>query len=178
MIEPNARLRCVVRGVLAVYRTLRPVVGSERAIGMLRTVLAWRLRGSMAAYLERRFGVRVDNPQGAFDAIDRNFIERGERLFGPGFEYGRTACDATRSFFTVRKCFFHDYFRARGAPELTRVFCALDTAWIDELSRPRYGVRFERPATLASGSNACDFHFYSTRPNRSRRPAMPASGAG
>ena len=59
----------------------------------------------------------------------------------------------------INKCLFNDFFRQHGAPELTSIFCALDSMWIDELHQPKYGVRFERPTTLAGGDDACRFQF-------------------
>jgi hypothetical protein len=62
----------------------------------------------------------------------------------------------------LNKCLFNDFFRAHGAPELTSIVCTLDSIWIEELHRPPYKVRFERPTTLARGDDACRFQFSRT----------------
>jgi hypothetical protein len=177
MIEPSIRWRRLSRGILAAYRVLRPVLGRNRAMTLLQSILARRLRHDMPAYLENRFGIRTDAPEGAFDAVSVNFVGRGKRMFGAGFEFEHTLRDETRSFFEVRTCFFHDYFTARDAPELTAVFCTLDTVWIDELADPRYGIRFERPATLADGADACSFCFYRAGPAIPADPIANRDGA-
>lgn len=45
---------------------------------------------------------------------------------------------------------------------MTPILCALDTVWADDLHRPAYRVRFERPTTLANGNDACRFQFTKT----------------
>lgn len=59
----------------------------------------------------------------------------------------------------VSKCFYNDYFRAHGAPDLIQVFCAFDKLWIDEIKASRDKVRFDRPTTLANGDDFCRFAF-------------------
>lgn len=57
--------------------------------------------------------------------------------------------------FDVTLCPFADYFRACGAPELTRyAVCSLD----HRMARD-WGVGFERRGTLADGAPLCDFRF-------------------
>jgi hypothetical protein len=53
-----------------------------------------------------------------------------------------------------------------GAPRLltmTPLFCALDKVWAEALEQPQYGVRFERPTTLARGDDVCRFQFHKVR---------------
>ena len=67
--------------------------------------------------------------------------------------------DDSRTFVNIERCLFNEFFRRNGAPEVIPILCALDNIWADELARPRYGVRFERPTTLARGDDACRFQF-------------------
>jgi len=60
---------------------------------------------------------------------------------------------------TVKKCFYYDFFVANDAPELTRVFCAGDKNWFDEIDPTRHGFKFERPTTIGYGGSECPFQF-------------------
>ena len=157
--DPTPRWRRLSWTVLFVYRALRPIVGQERALGVIRNVLSRQFRRHTHAYLQDRFGITQDAPDEAFARIAENYQPRGQRLFGSGFVYVQALQTPERSDTHIHRCLFNDFFRTRGAPELTRVFCALDSIWVDELHKPRYRVRFERPTTLAAGDDACRFQF-------------------
>lgn len=169
--DPTPRWRRLSRAVLIAYRALRPIVGEGRALATIQWVLSRQFRRHTHEYLEDRFGITQDAPGEAFAHIASNYQPRGIQLFGSGFIYVQAVQEPERSHTHIRKCLFNDFFRAHGAPELTRVFCALDSIWVDELHRPRYGVRFERPTTLAAGDDACRFEF-------SRRSTDPDAGPG
>jgi len=162
--DPTPRWRRLSWVVLAVYRALRPIIGEATARSAIQSLLSRQFRRHTHAYLEDRFGITQNAPGQAFARIAENYQPRGERLFGSGFVYVQAVQEAGRSHTHIRKCLFNDFFRAHGAPELTRVFCALDSIWVDELHQPRYGVRFERPTTLAAGGDACRFEFSRVRP--------------
>jgi hypothetical protein len=167
---------CFLDSVLIAYRALKPFLGQKRAIAILQVVLSRKFKKHMHVYLEHRFGITQDAPEDAFDRIAQNYKLCGEQLFGPGFAYVQAVQDSTRSFTHINKCLFNDFFRAHGAPELTSIFCTLDSVWIDELHRPPYRVRFERPTTLARGNDACRFEF--SRVNAAQRGvSRDASGA-
>ena len=65
-------------------------------------------------------------------------------------------------FVNIHQCFFNDFFRANGAPELTALFCRVDNLWMDELANPKYRVRAERPTALGFGDDVCRFQFTNT----------------
>ena len=174
--NPTPRWRRASWLVLIAYRVLRPFLGQERAIVLLQGVLSRQFKKDMHVYLVHRFGITQDAPDDAFDRIAQNYKPRGEQLFGPGFAYVQAVQDTTRSFTHINKCLFNDFFRAHGAPELTSVFCTLDSVWIEELHQPQYKVRFERPTTLARGDDACRFQF-SRAPVSTGGAAQQNSGA-
>ncbi len=157
--DPTPRWRRVSWLVLIAYRVLKPFLGQERSIVLLQGILSRQFKKDMRVYLLHRFGITQDAPEDAFDRIAENFQRRGEQLFGPGFTYVQAVQDTTRSFTHISKCLFNDFFRVHGAPELTSVFCTLDSVWIQQLHQPQYKVRFERPTTLALGDDACRFQF-------------------
>ena len=169
--DPTPRWRRLSWAVLIAYRLLRPVIGEKRARGAIHSVLSRQFRRHAPAYLEDRFGITQDAPGEAFARIAENYQPRGQRLFGAGFSYVQAVQTAERSDTHIRKCLFNDFFRAHGAAELTPIFCALDSIWVDELHKPRYGVRFARPTTLAAGDDACRFQFTRAAASDSRGPA-------
>jgi len=118
----------------------------------------------ITSYIEARFGIVQDAPEEAFSNISRNFKSRGEVSFGRSFRYADEVWDDRRVFVNIERCLFHEFFRRNGALEVTPILCALDNVWADELSKARYGVRFERPTTLARGDDACRFQFTKTEP--------------
>ena len=58
----------------------------------------------------------------------------------------------------ITKCGLADFFIGQDAREVLYIFCAADYVWADALEK--YGIRFERPAILAEGSEACRFQFF------------------
>jgi len=145
--------------VLAVYQVLEPLAGGADLVSILSDAMTEPFRDKMPEYLLNRFGVSQQAPAEAFARIAENFKPRGEERFGKAFVYVEDVQDADRSFTNIHRCFFNDFFRANGAAQVTRIFCAVDHVWVDALREPRYGVGFERPTTLAQGADACRFQF-------------------
>lgn len=57
---------------------------------------------------------------------------------------------------TVTRCRFVDLLAAVDASHLAPLFCAADSAYFDDASRP---IQLRRTQTLATGGDCCDFHF-------------------
>ncbi len=129
---------------------------------IIRAALTAPFEQQVSQYLDGRFGISQAAPQEAFVRIAENFKRRGEERFGRAFAYVQDVQDAERSFTNIARCFFNDFFRTNGAPEVTAVFCALDKVWAEALESGPYGVRFDRPTTLAEGDDACRFQFRRT----------------
>jgi hypothetical protein len=157
--DPSRRWLAFSWAVLFAYRALRPFVGQQKAIAILQTALSRRFRKQTQGYMDARFGISQERPEEAFDRISQNYKARGELLFGSRFTYVQAVQDKHRSHTHITKCLFNDFFRAHGAPEVTSLFCALDSVWADELNQPHYKAHFERPTTLAAGDDACRFQF-------------------
>jgi hypothetical protein len=149
--------------LLATYRFLRSSLGNEkRILTILREALVAPLQEQITSYIEARFGICEEAPQEAFRRVSQNFKSRGEVSFGRSFRYLDDVRDDRRTFVNIERCLFEKFFRHNGAPEVTPILCALDNVWADELNKPRYGVRFERPTTLAKGDDVCRFQFTKT----------------
>jgi hypothetical protein len=126
--------------------------------------MATLFRNGLSGYLESRFGIADEAPHQAFARISESFHKRGEERFGLTFRYPADIRDGRRNFVNIERCFFNDFFRANRAPVVTSLFCALDKVWAEPLEEHRYGVRFERPTTLANGDDACRFQFHKRDP--------------
>jgi hypothetical protein len=157
--DPSRRWLALAWGVLVAYRALKLFVGQERALSSIEAFLSHQFRKHTGSYLEERFGIVQARPDEAFERIAENYRERGELLFGPRFTYVQAVDTNDESHTHITKCLFNDFFRAHHALEAARIFCALDSVWVDELHRPRYRTRFARPTTLAAGADACRFQF-------------------
>jgi hypothetical protein len=152
--------------LLATYRSLRSSLGDgKRALTVLREALTRPFEEQITSYIRARFGISQDAPQEAFHRVSENFKSRGEVSFGRSFRYVDDVRDDRRAFVNIERCLFNEFFRRNGAPEITPILCALDNVWADELGKPRYGIRFERPTTLAKGDDACRFQFTKTEPS-------------
>ena len=158
--EPSKHHLELTSLILASYRVLVPIMQDHEAmLALLRNVIAAPVRSQMQTYLTQRFGIDPTVPAQAFDAAAENFKQRGELRYGKAFQYEQEVQTPEQSFVNIHRCFFNDFFRANGAPELTPLFCFMDTLWADALHEGEYNVRFERPTTLAAGDDMCRFQF-------------------
>jgi len=163
-IDDPSRLWLLLSSIiLAAYQELRPLVGDAQAVlSILRNVMAAPFKERLTTYIAERFGISQDAPEEAFARIAENFKARGEERFGQAYSYVQEVQDEGRSFINIQKCFFNDFFRSNGMPEVTVIFCAMNNQWAEELEKPQYGVRFARPTTLARGDDMCRFQFTRT----------------
>ncbi len=53
-------------------------------------------------------------------------------------------------------CFYHKTLTAYGVPELTPLYCNVDSITFSGLPN---SIRFERSKTIAQGDKVCDFQF-------------------
>ena len=158
--DPSRQWLLVSSIILAAYQELQPLVGDTQAmLSVLRNAMAAPFKERLTAYIADRFGISQDAPEEAFTRIAENFKARGEERFGQAYSYVQEVQDEGRCFVNIQKCFFNDFFRANGKPELTLIFCSMDNLWAEELEKPCYGVRFERPTTLAQDGDMCRFQF-------------------
>lgn len=164
IVDPQSeRLLGFSSAVLAAHRMLSDRTGEpERAKRAIGRALVRAAEKDVDSYLEARLGVRLRDPQTAFDRIAASFIERGEDRFGRSFRYVQDRLDGAHCFVRIETCFFDGFFRAHSAHDLTPLFCDLDIVWAEELQRRCPTVTFSRPTTLAAGDDACRFQFART----------------
>lgn len=145
---------------VALYKALRKrgFAAQEAVSAIIAAMSKWVLENA-EAYSFARLGVSRAEPEKAFANIRQNFKKRGEERFGSHFAYEQEVSDESRSFVNITRCLYNDLLRAIGYPEVIPVFCAMDTIWAADITHPRYGVRFERPTTLAANGDKCRFQF-------------------
>jgi len=73
-------------------------------------------------------------------------------------------------FHVIDRCAFHQFFIDHGEPQLTRLFCKCDTAWMNVINRSGRPIRIDRPTTISTGSDTCQFVFTRDDPNSRRDP--------
>ncbi len=81
------------------------------------------------------------------------------RQYGNTFTFEEKGDASATYTMSATKCFFHTFFTANAAPELTPLFCAWDAQWIKAISPEAHGVKFSRPTTMANGGDTCPFIF-------------------
>jgi hypothetical protein len=82
-----------------------------------------------------------------------------EAYYGKAFERDLVQDDDAVYSMVIRKCFYHSFFIANGAPELMPLFCQKDNNWSDAINPSKLGFRFDRPETLGEGGSQCVFRF-------------------
>ena len=82
-----------------------------------------------------------------------------ETAYGPSFTFEHERDDQDAFWVKISRCYYHDYFKAHGASELTPVFCDWDANWASAINPRRHGFHFERPTTLGFGDSACYFRY-------------------
>jgi len=146
--------------ILAAYRTLSASMSDkEEILSLLRRALIEpsrpRVRGGTAMMLDH-----APDPMAAIVKVSK---DREEGFYGSSFTFVRERDDAGAYLLNIEGCFYHRFFTANGAPELTPVMCDWDTnTWAEAIVPERHGFRFERPTTLGDGGDKCRFHFRRT----------------
>ena len=142
------------------------VLGAERALAAAQVERQTRRRALEAGLVEpgrgaiRWFTRRLlDRSADPFAAIVDYSEQQVPPRYGASFRFRTHDRTAQRFEQRIDRCHFHDVLSDAGAPELTSLFCAYDSNWIDALDPEGDGLRFERPATLAAGDDACRFVF-------------------
>lgn len=145
--------------LMAAYQVLLPVIDSpQQTMELIGAAFQVPFRKLTRASLLVRYGALPFTPGSAFSKLARNFKSKGERFMGPSFTYEQAVLTDQQSFVNVRRCFFNEVLTANGLPQLTRLLCPLDTILMDELNKPQYGLRFERPTAIGLGDDLCRFH--------------------
>jgi len=151
--------------LLSAYRVLSSLI-DDKALLLedLYGALYDELKQGVEAYLVERFDISPSAPEEAFAKASVNLKKIGDKKFGRAFVYEREVLDRTQGVTVIRKCFFNDFFRANGTLELLPLLCRGDELWMNELNKPKYGVKAFRTALLSKGDDVCRFHITKVNP--------------
>ena len=84
--------------------------------------------------------------------------KRGQKVMGSSMGFAQeTSADSTTRI--VTRCAFHQFFVDHQEPSLTRLVCAWDRNWMDVLNNSKRSIRIERPSTISTGAETCQFRF-------------------
>lgn len=142
--------------VLATYRALDGAMSRNALLGLIREAFVEPLRATVG----EATGQWLDHAPDPFQAITDISKSRERDYFGAAFAFDRPRDDGGAYYLDIRRCLWHSFFVAEGAPELTPIFCAFDENWIEAVVPGRHGVRFARATTLGTGGPLCPFHFF------------------
>ena len=151
-VRPHLRLTSLV---LASYEALLARgMPAEQAVDLI--VDAFRGVGQATVGLYSQVFLAFSGDP--YSAITRAVKERSLEQYAGVWDFRLE--DTPDAFaITITKCFYHDFFEAAETRQLTRVFCAWDSSWIEEIGPRRYGVSFSRPTTMGLGGEECPFIF-------------------
>lgn len=93
-----------------------------------------------------------------FSTITGAGKKRALDQYGGAWEFRLEETDNSFAMIST-KCFYHDFFIAAAAQELTRIFCSWDENWIKPIDPHKHGISFERPTTMGYGGKECPFIF-------------------
>lgn len=154
----------MLAAVLAAHRALAGRLSDEELLPLLRECFSGQFRDVVREGTARWLD-GVDDPFREMVALSKS---RERHSFGAGFRFEHERDDDRAYLLNVRGCFYHDFFAANGAPQLTPLFCDFDLGWIEAIDPARHGLRFERATTIGYGGAMCPFHFFRVEPRGPR----------
>lgn len=146
--------------VLGAYKVLRSELDESEALAVMNGAMT----EPFASWLRDQVFQILDQEPDPFVAIANTSKAKEVHLYGDTFGFERPTDDDQRYHLVIRTCFYNDFCRRNGAPELTQVWCAFDTGWMDVVNERDRGVAVDRPVTLGYGGDHCDFIFRRTGP--------------
>lgn len=144
--------------VLAAYRVLQDLFPRKALLTLLRETFL----GPFREAIRRGTAQMLDAAPDPFLALVEVSKTKEVHAFGAGFTFEHERDDQGAYLLNVTRCFYHNFFVANEAPELTPIFCDFDAPWIEAIDPARHGFRFERSTTLGYGGRMCPFHFSRT----------------
>lgn len=156
--EPAKYNLKMTAAVLAAYRVLQDLLPRSDLLSVLCEALIGPYREVIQAGTAQMF----DHTPDPFLAIVEVSRLKEKHAYGAGFTFERERDDNQAYLLNIKRCFYHNFFVANGAPELTPIFCDFDAPWINAIDPARHGFRFERPTTMGYGGAMCPFHFIRT----------------
>ncbi len=141
--------------LLAGYRTLTELMSKEEALALLTKAAIEPNRVAIGEGVKAALDHAPDPMLVLVDASK----QREEYFFGKTFTFERHQDDQQAYILHVKRCFYHQFAVANGAPELMQVLCEWDWIWAKAIEPTKHGFSFELPTTLGYGADMCRFCF-------------------
>lgn len=146
---------CLTSLALASYNILRPeICDDEKVLDLIKSALMEPGKSKIQSEM-RGWMKKCKNPFRDMVAHSK----RMENSYGKTFEFSHPKDDDMTFYQNITKCFFNDFLRYMGAPELVPVFCKWDYAWMDIFKNGEFGFVVSRPTSLGFGDDKCRFQF-------------------
>jgi hypothetical protein len=160
--------------ILATYRVcLKKGMSEAEAIDFSETAIFENMH---ADEISARVRQTLDKARDPFRAIVNASKHQERHFFGNTFSFSRNIDDENHYLAVVQKCFYNDFFRANGSPQLMKIACKWDfISWGKAIIPERHGLTFSRPVTLGLDGGECPFSFDRRCVNTagSRRSPLP-----
>jgi hypothetical protein len=153
--EASAYNLSLTLSVLAAYQEL----GARHEDDELVPLLTRAFVEPMQPFVYAATRAALDGAADPFATMVGVSKDRERDVFGVGFGFSHPDDDRDRYTAEVTRCYYHDVLSANGAGQLTPIFCAFDSNWINAIEAERDGLEFERPTTIGTGGDSCPFRF-------------------
>ncbi len=142
--------------VSAIYLELQNKFDKNKAFEIMRKILIPIGCNELESHL-KSLNLKSKDPMEKLTAFNDLMSEKGVSKFNK-LEYIRQ--DESICHFIIKKCIFKDFFTEAGTPELTKLFCGVDSEFFPK-AFPEF--KFHRNGswenTLAYGKDHCKFVF-------------------
>jgi len=147
----------IARQGLALYRALSDELGRGEDPVEVTHQLMWDIYMKKPSQV---MGSVMANARDPFDGFAQGLVWTNAHVF-PEPYWRRTYVDMEDGVgMDYTGCFYYDYFKSKGVPELTRAYCEMDIRQA-ECFPPQ--IEFVRKKTLPTGYDKCDFRYYKRR---------------
>ncbi len=138
---------------IVLYRALKRVVGSERALDVSREIII----DASVIFLKEQVPVIEKKQVLKMNPEDR--LRYAKSIADKFFNADAEGIEISDEFFRYRiaRCRFPELMRRVGHEELAPLFCAGDLIFFSERQPD---IRLERSTTLAKDAKPCDFNFF------------------
>ena len=155
---PDRRARLILTMcslILASYRELLSVMDDEKR--------AEQIVGKALFQTNQALGTLMSAPllwpRKPFKFISRTPLKRiSELTYGKSMGFAQERTEHSVSLI-VNRCAFHQFFIDNGEPQLTQLLCLWDRNWMDPINTSDRPIKIERPTTISTGSETCQFRF-------------------
>jgi hypothetical protein len=144
--------------ITAIYLKAKAMnFNEEHAIELTKEIIFSNMgAASIAKYMAKA----LDKAECKFIYIVNSSKKQEVDFFGKAFIFLRTVDNENKYHLLVKKCFYYDFFKETGNPELMKIACEWDlVSWAGAIDEEKHKVKFERNVTLGASEKVCEFIF-------------------